>query len=254
MNQDLVIGIRSTLVNPYPERHQECLDTWGREFQNKGYNVKVLLGDPNLTPPYKEDSNILWSSSPDDHDNVFFKAVYYPYQWFLNETDYKYFFITDNDTFIHCDKFISRLEYIIDKYKEVDFWGCELPWWGGQFSIVRDQALTDYHQASGGSGWLVSRKAAQIVIKQGLDHIKNLDTYWYDDLITSQILKKNSIELISDSTLLFDSPFKKSIHVLEGAEPCPYIGNESGNHLIAQHYVNGKMKDIMNYIKNKQNA
>ena len=99
MKEELVIGIRGTFAESHVDNYRECLRTWGKVFKDRGYTVKVLLGLPTLTKDYDDVGDYLFSNVLDDYDHIFYKTIYYPYQWFLKETKGKYFYITDSDTF-----------------------------------------------------------------------------------------------------------------------------------------------------------
>ena len=249
MKNNLVFGIRSSLVPPYLSHTQECLNTWGKEAKDKGYNVKILLGDPNLQKEFIDDGDILWSKAIDNNlTECFQKTVFYPCKWFLENTLYEYFFITDCDTFIRIDKFVENLEFLLKEYKEIDYMGCCTPYRGwNPFHPTYEIITEPGFYASGGSGFLLSRKSAYILINTFLASDYNYDTKW-DDLIVGDILFKHKVYLLHNGKHLFFSPFKRVVYPYY--EPTPYIGDSTGNHLIVQHYVDGKMEQINDYLRN----
>tara|TARA_B100001093_G_scaffold515881_1_gene593271 strand:- start:491 stop:1246 length:756 start_codon:yes stop_codon:yes gene_type:complete len=250
MEEELVIGIRGTFAESHVDNYRECLKTWGKVFKDRGYTVKVLLGLPALTKDYHDVGDYLFSNALDDYDHIFQKTIYYPYQWFLKETKSKYFFITDSDTFIHPDRFISRLEEVIKKYPSLDYWGSPTPWQGQNFGDLELKIAGKKGVfGSGGCGFLVSRRAAKIVVDNALEEIKNYDSWWFDDYIVGNILQKENIDFVWDTSMIWVSPWKGGIYVEEGYPPIPFIGGEEGNYLIAQHYMDGKMELLMNIFK-----
>ena len=250
MKDKLVFGIRSCLVHPHSARHKECLDTWGKHAKEQGYSVKVLLGDPTIEEEYKCTPDYIWSRAKDEgKDEMFEKSILYPSKWFLDETDYEYFFITDNDSFVDVSKFIENLEDVIEERGEVDYMGCCMPYRGWSLYETKTEAIEEKgFYASGGSGFLLSRKAARILV-DNFD-AKNYQSTMWDDLIAGKILFENGINLLHNGRMLFASPFCFDIHNAEGEE-IPYIGDETGRHLVVQHYVDGKMEEINKFIKNK---
>ena len=252
MINKLVFGIRSCQVPPYPERTKECLSTWGKDAKDLGYTVKVLLGNPNLYSEYYDTQDTLWSRAIDyDTKNrfrieMFEKSVLYPCKWFLNETNYEYFFITDSDNYINIDKFIPNIKSTLEEYKEVDYMGCCCPFQGWDANNPHIEYITEHVWAHGGSGFLLSRKSAKILIDNF--KVNDYQSTFADDLIVSQILFKHGIYLLHNGYMFFDSPFEMGINYQEGTKP-PYIGDTTGKHLISQHYVSGKMEEIEKYIK-----
>ena len=258
MVDKLVFGIRSCQVPPYPERAKECLDTWGKHAKDLGYTVKVLLGNPNLYSEYYDTQDTLWSRAIDWDPKsrykceLFEKTIFYPCKWFLNETDYEYFFITSDDSFINIDKFIPHLKKLIKDYKEVDYMGCCGPWQGWNANIPHIEYISKPHiegsrpiYAHGGPGFLLSRKAAKIII-DNFD-VSNYETTYWDDGITADILLNHQVPLLHNGYIFLESPFLSIIQYNDGTFP-PYIGDSTGNYLIAQHCVSGKMKEIEKYI------
>ena len=269
MKDKLVFGIRSCQVPPYPERAKECLDTWGKDAKDLGYTVKVLLGNPNLYSEYYDTQDTLWSRAV-DYDvkkryriEMFEKTVFYPCKWFLNETDYEYFFITDSDNYIDIDKFIPNIKNAIDQYKEVDYMGCCCPFQGWDANnphieyIPQNVSTINIYNpfwtssdsnifAHGGSGFLLSRKASKIILNNF--NTNDYHSTFSDDIIVADILYKQGINLLHNGHMFWDSPFEMGINYQEGTKP-PYIGDSTGNYLISQHYVSGKMKEIEKYIK-----
>ena len=120
---------------------------------------------------------------------------------------------------------------------------------------------------------VLSRKAAQVIVesfesgewakweKPGIQFegfpeftIPQMETsqewLYMDDLLTGLILYKNHIWLTHDDAFSFESPFKPQIGPFyPGMEKhIPYIGGKNGEHLVAQHFVAGKMHEIMDFL------
>jgi hypothetical protein len=69
----------------------------------------------------------------------------------------------------------------------------------------------------------------------------------WEDCVVGDILLNKQVPLLVDTRIYLESKFDVIIgnpHEL----PIPYIGDESGKHLAIQHYVNGHMEEIANYL------
>ena len=282
MTQDkIVIGIRGCIFSPWDKQWKECMDTWGAVMESQGYNLKVLMGHPELKEDYIELDRFLFSKSTETRYGVFYKHIYYPCKWFLNETNYDHIYIVGDDTFVHPQKFFSLYEGMRN---HLDFnanggphyWGAATPRlqnWGRNVKDFRQNFKEAILYLSGGSGMVLSRKAAQVIVesfesgewakweKPGIQFegfpeftIPQMETsqewLYMDDLLTGLILYKNHIWLTHDDAFSFESPFKPQIGPFyPGMEKhIPYIGGKNGEHLVAQHFVAGKMHEIMDFL------
>lgn len=282
MQDKLVIGIRGTSTPPWMERVEECFDTWAGVFQDRGYTVKALYGNPELETEYKEEGDILWSKGRDDYPgDIFLKTVFIPCKWFLS-TDLEYFYIVDNDTFVHPDRFIGAFEEVLGKYGEdLNYWGGCTPWREWAFNTNYQEWITpghcfhhfcciknNYqefrdHMAQGGSGFVLSRKAAQAILdnynsanfpdwEEGGVNGSPKGHGYHDDMVVGRtLIIFSGINLLHDSRFLHVSPLQNNIAVGDWSQS-PFIGEGYGNgdQLVAQHYVGEKYDDERFHMKN----
>ncbi len=144
----ILIGALS--AQGYADRRANCLDTWmqfarspGRSHL-RGINGVFLVGEPGRILAARED-RILYLPVPDDYPHLPMKTRAFC-QWALTQPDWDYLFKCDDDTAIA----ITRLAtYDTDGR---DYIGAE--WQPG----------VDY--GSGGAGYLLSRRAAEIVAER----------------------------------------------------------------------------------------
>ena len=223
----------------------ECESTWVPKLREKGFDVLYLMSNPHLDKDYELKGNFFFSNCSDDLDQIYYKNHHYISQYVLNETDYDYRFQIDSDTFVHPERFIKLIEdHTLTNPK--DYVGCVIPYPGfNTNNLVQQYIDTPGHYASGGSGFLVSRKSMGYMVED-FDPI----TYPYlnfCDKITGEILYKRDILLFHDSRILFESPYKRTI-----SDPhnigTPFIG-EMDSFLALQHYCDGHMKEIMDKLQ-----
>jgi len=251
MYKKLAISIRSSFKSPYLERSSECIETWGRYFNKNGSKVFSCFGIPDLECLYKKVGNSFFSRVTDGKDGVFEKTVVNPCRWLSNDSDKDYLFVTDCDTFVHPRRFIEALYNNIKDFKEVDYVGCKFPC-TTDFDHFTYQRLfiepSNNFWASGGSGFILSRKAAKIIVDafDSKDYLSyhgfNNGWFYYDDVFVANILCQKGIRLLHDSGFYFESPFNYSVVDLY-QRPVPYILNQS--YLHTQHYLCGKMNMLM---------
>lgn len=277
MEDKLIIGIRGSLTPPWNERVEECFDTWAGIFQDKGYTVKALYGNPELETEYKDEGEVLWSKChADSPKDLFFRTVFIPCKWFLS-TDFEYFYIVDNDTFVHPDRFIGAFEEVLGKYgDDLNYWGGCTPWRNWAFNINyqewitptcffnwRDEIYRD-HLGQGGSGFVLSRKAAQAILDnynpanfpdwdEGGYHKNSNGHTFYDDVIVGRtLILFSGINLLHDCRFLHISPLENGVTIQGNWEDMPFIGEgfTPANELVAQHYVGKKYDDERFHMKN----
>lgn len=278
MSQDkIAIGIRGCIFSPWDKQWKECMDTWGASMKSQGYNIKILMGHPELKEDYIELDDFLFSKSTETKYGVFYKHIYYPCKWFLNETNYNHFYIVGDDTFVHPKKFIELYEGMTNYTKFNDgggphYWGAATPRlaeWESNLREFRENFMDERLYLSGGSGMVLSRVAAKTIVDtfesgEWVDWTKNAIPFptpgfslpplksskewlYWDDLLVGSILYRKGIWLTQDNAFNFESPFNPKVGPFyKGMENhMPYIGDKSGNHLVAQHCVGDHMHEIM---------
>jgi hypothetical protein len=242
LNKKVLITVTGTWVKTHYKNWIECETTWVSKLREKGFEVLYLMSNPYIKSGFKKIDNFFFANCKDNKEELYLKNHYYISAYFINETDYEYRFHTDNDTFIHPERFITLLDDYVNKNPK-DYMGCALPYPGfNTYNLIKREITSPKHYASGGSGFLVSRKAQRYMVEDF--NAKNYEHLAYCDKITGEILYKNGIKLFHDSRLLFESPYKRAIRDPQKIG-CPSIGDKN-SFLAVQHYCNGHMVELMN--------
>jgi hypothetical protein len=264
----VAIGIRGCIFDTWLGNWQECLDTWAGLMINEGWRVKVNIGHPELDAPYKDINHFFVCKTTENPAGVFFKSVYYPSKWLLEQDKYTHIFITDSDSFVHPKRFSETLEVLTSLYGELDYVGAlrTLPHIAEYMPGVTYSDIIDLNVglnthpglfcfASGGSGFLLSKKAANAVVKaidseEYLSYEGFYDAWLYsDDCLLGVILRKANIRFIYSSAFQSTSP---KINDIPNYNP-PAIEDERGSHICVQHYRKGDMFKILEKLNlNKQ--
>lgn len=236
-----LITITGTWSSTHSQNWIECASTWVPKLKEKGFDVLFLMSNPHLSKEYEIIGDFFFAKCSDSLDKIYYKNHYYISKYFLNETDYDYRFHTDSDTFVHPEKF----PLLLKEYTEItpkDYVGCVIPYPGLNVNDLNKLEIKDSgYYASGGSGFILSRKAHEPLISDFKE--ENYDHLAFCDKITGELLYQNGIKLWHDSRILFESPYKRTI-----ADPnnlgSPFIGNKN-SFLAIQHYCNGHMQEIL---------
>ena len=242
LNKKVLITITGTWAKTHYKNWIECETTWVPKLREKGFEVLYLMSNPYIKSGFKKIDNFFFANCKDNKEELYLKNHYYISAYFINETNYEYRFHTDNDTFIHPERFITLLDDYVNKNPK-DYMGCVLPYPGfNTYNLVKREITSPKHYARGGSGFLVSRKAQRYMVEDF--NTKNYEHLAYCDKITGEILYKNGIKLFHDSRILFESPYKRAIRDPQKIG-CPSIGDKN-SFLAVQHYCNGHMVELMN--------
>ena len=175
----ILIGALS--ARDYKDRRQNCLETWVVAARAMGMDTRFLIGDSSLAQ-LQDDGTTLWLPVPDDYPSLPQKTQAFC-AWALGRTDWDYLLKCDDDTAICA----SRLAEYDTAGK--DYIGAE--WRQG----------VDY--GSGGAGYFLSRRAAEIVAER-LRH-----TVGPEDLLVGDVLRAAGIHLFKDGRFV---PFGTIAH------------------------------------------
>ena len=74
-----------------------------------GARVLILIGDPNQSEDYIIRQNFFISKCDDSKEGLFYKKIYYPSKWILENDDFDYHFIVDSDSFVNPTRLINLL-------------------------------------------------------------------------------------------------------------------------------------------------
>ncbi|RCS49124.1 hypothetical protein DTL42_11310 [Bremerella cremea] len=133
-NTPLIIGALS--AQHYDDRRQACRDTWASNLP-KEVDLVFLVGDPQAKSAYRVD-DVLYCPCPDNYESLPQKTRWFC-NWALASASFDFLFKCDDDTYVAIDRLLSVLP-------NRDYVGYDI---GGY--------------ASGGAGYLLSRRAAQVV-------------------------------------------------------------------------------------------
>lgn len=260
INERVLITITGTWAPSHAKNWMECEMTWVSKLRKMGFDVVYLMSNPHLDKPYERIGNFFFANCNDDLNSIYLKNHYYISQYVNKDTDYDYRFHTDSDTFIHPERFVSLLEEYVNETPK-DWVGCVIPypgfnpWTLNKCEILSGNWNNISYYASGGSGFLLSNKAMQILVDE-LDYDSYInktnqepwgsDKLWACDLIAGHFLYKNGINLWHDSRILFESKYKT---IMSGVGQ-PFVGDRD-SFMTVQHYCNGHMCEIMEMLYGK---
>lgn len=240
-----LITITGTWNSTHSKNWIECASTWVPLLKKYGFDVLFLMSNPHLNKEYEVIGDFFFSRCSDDKDSLYLKNHYFISKYLLLETNYNYRFHTDNDTFVHPERFISLLKEYTETTPK-DYVGCVIPYPGLNVNHLNKLEIKDPgYYASGGSGFILSREAHKPLINDFKE--ENYDHLAFCDKITGELLYQNGIKLWHDSRILFESPYKRIIDD-PGGLGSPFIGDKN-SFLAIQHYCNGYMKKILDKLE-----
>lgn len=234
-------------INKFVLQELEAKATWVKLLTDKGVRVIHSVSNPNLDTDYSLQENTLYCNCTEELNKNFTLKRYYFIKWAIETNqEFDFLFITSNDTFIHPDRFISLVNEYTDALN-IDIAGCVWPYQGWNPYYNFQETLPPNHKddifCSGGSGYFLSKKSAQIITEQYPTY-----THGYvpngDDVIFANILKDNNISITHDNRIMVSSP-KKVYWEDTFNIGVPYIGDPN-SFLCAQHDLDGDMFNIMN--------
>lgn len=262
INEKVLITITGTWAPSHAKNWMECEMTWVSYLRRMGFDVIYLMSNPHLDKPYERIGNFFFANCEDDLDSIYLKNHYYISQYVNNDTDYEYRFHTDSDTFIHPERFVALLEEYVNETPK-DWVGCMNPYDGLDpwLPIKREIPPGNWNgisfYASGGSGFLLSNRAMQILVDD-LEYENYInktnqapwfDKTWACDLIAGHFLYKNGINLWHDNRILFESKYHPVMLDPHNAG-VPFVGDQD-SFMTVQHYCNGHMCEIMEMLYGK---
>jgi len=259
VTKEVVIMVTGTTIEPYDKNHKECERTWIPKLREMGFKVITVVGNPQLdevgqmTPQDFEnyynfiDENTIRFNTFDSKDGLFDKSIKLPARWVLEETDYKYYFRIDSDSFVAPNRFKKMLVENFEMFPDVDYMGCCHPWQAWNPNNHIRLSICRPHHFAAGCAYMVSRRA----MKVAMEKMRVLQPYEFqaDDWVLGRAMWENGIPLLHDSRIYFESKYKRIIADYKGVG-IPDISNPK-THLAIQHYMNGHMDETMDKLKLK---
>jgi len=141
----ILICIKSCKRDQYNGYNDNCRTTWLQDLRGANYCFVLGNGATRLHP----DELIL--DCPDDYNGLPWKTK--ALCKYIVEQDYDFMALVDTDTFVIPDKFLSSG---FDKY---DYYG----YFNGEIGKPKEVYWCLYAWASGGSGYTLSKRAAQFI-------------------------------------------------------------------------------------------
>jgi hypothetical protein len=124
------------------DRRRQCRDTWMHDAQELGVEAFFLMGCPTANQPELIGAHTLILPCPDDYNSLPQRTMWFC-RWALARSNWDYLFKCDDDTYISVPRLAlydtAGRDYIGNEWKP----------------------RVGY--ASGGAGYFLSRKAAQVV-------------------------------------------------------------------------------------------
>jgi hypothetical protein len=165
----VLIGVLSADANA--GRRRLCRDTWLRELERLGCPAWFLRGRDAAAEP-----QTLALDCPEGRDNLSLKTRAFC-RWALGNPQWDYLFKCDDDTLIQPARFAECLASLQDDYV------------GGKW-----RPESDY--ASGGAGYFLSRRAAEVIASAELPAV------WAEDRVVGETLAAAGIRLTPDARFL----------------------------------------------------
>ncbi len=239
----IVIMVTGTNIEPYDKNWKECYNTWIPELKKLGYNVLVALGNPNIENYFElsEDKQIIYFKTSEYKDGLFFKSIYFPVKWVLENTNYDYYLRVDSDSFLEQKRFDNMFRENLETISNIDYMGCCHPHINWNPHLTFRKIIYKPRHFASGCAYFVSRYAMQIAYKTM--RVEAQGDLAIDDWVLGRAMWENGIPLIHDSRILFESKYKQL-----SADPfeigMPDIA-QPASHLAIQHYMHGHMEDAM---------
>lgn len=212
----------------YRERRRRCFETWFQDCPGAGCDAVFLLGwDP-------QDAPATWPREPMRDEAVLLLPCKNEYahlpartrefcRWALgNSGQWDYLFKCDDDTYVAPKRLASLVHVLRSKPQAPDYVGCPMaPTWP---NLAAWRARGHKPYASGGAGYLLSRRAAEIVAR---DLPQTDEVRGAEDLAVGRVLDRAGIELVECREFV---PYGRP-----GLVPAP------DNSLITAHAIGGEL-------------
>ncbi len=193
----------------YQQRRQRCLSTWMADADRAGVQSVFLLGCPAAVVPERIGAHALACPCPDDYTSLPQRTLWFC-RWALNG-DWDYLFKCDDDTYISiprlCGYDPSGRDYVGAEWRPGVGYG------------------------SGGAGYFLSRRAAQIVAQRLSPHKTGAE-----DLLVGQVLRAAGMAISIEPRLV---PFGSPVHRPKKANDLITLHGVEADAFLAAHAETG---------------
>jgi len=270
MEPKVLINIPACFQDRYLKEIQDGLDTWVPLIK---YPVIYSVSNPSIESEYILVGNQLHCKCSDELNLNFSLKRFYFIKWAFETQEFDYLYIVGSDAFVHPYRFRHLIKDYFTNYPDVDYIGEVYPRDGStlDFTVNTHHYIEDWRIFSpgynwkntllppsilnseyfpfavGGSGYILSKKAVEILVKNFeflIEYSKSLSPHdWADDWALSQVLRlKGDIKLHHDSRFCnFTSSSWDSWRV----PPEVPIFIEDSDFVVVQHNRSLEFKSIM---------
>ena len=188
----LLIGVFS--CQAYGQRRDRCATSWMAEAHDRCIDILFIVGGERSGAPRVE-NRTLYLPCSDEYESLPEKVCQFC-RWALDSREFDYLFKCDDDTYVRLDRLIQVVP------NSHDYVGAE--WTAG------------VNYASGGAGYLLSRRAAEVVADRLVDRPVGAE-----DVLVGECLRAAGIDLYRDNRFI---PFGNEV-----------LRPQPGNDLITTH-------------------
>jgi len=242
----ILIGVPGTFNETHSKNWIECESTWIPKLREKGYNVKIILSDPEQSKNLDIKGNFFITKNSDLKDELYHKRWSHISEYVIGSDDYDFYFNIDSDCFVHPERFDDMMSSIVNFNEPVDYLGCCIPYRGWNTYKSLFTKITDVYCYASGSAILLSKKSLSI-LKEKFDPAIHTELH-FDDKVVGDILR-GSVSFYHDSRILFFSKYDMA-EVIYPSNEGPTFISDIDSQLAIQHYCNDHMREIMNKIYN----
>lgn len=198
MDSKLIIGALSGWCDKlqigtsdqYQHRRELCRNTWMKDAAELGIPVMFLMGTPPYGLTYSIGEDMLMLQAPNHYDSLPQRTRRW-IQAMLKRSDWTHLFKCDDDTFVSIPRLLGLLQELPEP---TDYVGAE--WKPG------------VNYGSGGAGYLISRRAAEVVARELTAETGP------EDLLVGRILTCEGFPLRLEPRLIpFGNPLKRPMRV-----------------------------------------